>query len=82
MVAVLCQAFNRAYVIPFGVFGKPLNRHVVDELVLKICRHNDTSFNNRLIRNENILYLGGIVLNYCLNKEKIFDGGDDKDMPR
>jgi hypothetical protein len=58
-----------------------LNSHVVVKLVPKISRHNDTSFNNRLIRNENILYLGGIVVDYCFNKEKMFDGGDNKDMP-
>jgi hypothetical protein len=27
-------------------------------------------------------YLGGIVFDYWLKKEKIFDSGDEKDMPR
>jgi hypothetical protein len=58
-----------------------LNSHVVVKLVPKIRRHNDTSFKNRLIRNENILYLGGIVLDYCFNKEKMFDGGETKICP-
>jgi hypothetical protein len=37
---------------------------------------------SHVIRNENILYLGGIVFDYWLNKEKLFDSGNDKEMTR